>query len=210
MSHPLPPHVLTQVTRLVVGIEEALQADIHNVWKVKVLHPGFKTGWLESALVRALVSSAAQDLTGEDYRIEDMGNGGVELVIVHEGVERRFRIKRARLDCRGQMEVTANSDSLLTKVVAPPSLFDDETSWNAPLPTQEQWAIACLFDSRTLTFSLVKAGRVVGKRGNKPPFRLNLADLVVIPHAAPMPSDFRPDQEDLDLGEHEDRGEETG
>jgi hypothetical protein len=61
----------------------------------------------------------------------------------------------------------------------------------------------------THTFLEVKAGRVVGLLGQRPPFRLKLADVVDIPFLTPPPASFPRDDDNLDLGD-EDEGEGEG
>lgn len=210
MSHyALPGPVSSRLTRFVSGIEDALQAGVHAVGAAQDQHPGFGVNWLQTDLVRAIVSATARDLEGDGLRVDDKGNGGVEATIVHERIERRFRVKRVKgRDGRGELIVTANSDSFLTLTARAPNLFDEEPVMGPT--TIEQWVLAHMLDPRTLTFAEVSAGRVVDVVGKRSPFRLKLADLAVIPHTAPLPPDFRPGKDDLDLGEDEDRGEEAG
>lgn len=211
LSHPLPEPVLSLLKRFVSGVEEGLQADAHKVGLAVAEHPGFDTNWVESHLIRAVIASLSRAFGGNDLSMEDLANGGVEVTNVHEGVERRFRLRRAKRDARGTLVVTTSSDSILTLTAQDPTLFDDEDTLSAPPPDLEQWVIAYLLHPGTLTFAEVSVARVAGVIGDRSPYRLKLADIVRVPHAVPLPPDFTPDRDDLDLpGEDEDRGQQSG
>ena len=207
MSHALDP-ILPLLQRFVCDLEEGLQADSHRVGSAKDQHKGFKKNWVESDLVRALISALAHSLATDDLAVESLGNGGLELVNDHDGTERRFRVKRAKRNGLGKLIVTASSDSILTMVIPPPSLFDEE---GAAPHTAEQWVLAYLLNPRTLTFHDVYAGRVIGKKRKKSPYILELADVVRIPHTVPLPPEFNPERDDLDFpDEGEEHGEQAG
>ena len=209
MSHELPDPVFSLLQRLISGVEEGLQAEAHKVGSAIAEHPAFDASWVESHLTRAVVSSLAQSRSGKGLRFEGYGNGGAEVVNLHDGIERRFRFRKARRGPRRELVVTVSSDSYLTMKALDPSLFDDETTRNAPPPTLEQWVIAYVLRPGTLTFDEVSAARAVDIEGNSPPFRLKLANITPIPYDAPPPPDFKPSVDDLDLGE-EDKREEKG
>jgi hypothetical protein len=202
MSHPLPDPVLDRVKRFVWGLEEGLQAAAHKVGSAIAEHPAFDARWVESPLIRALISSTAQSLAANGVRVESLANGGAEISITHDGIERRLRLKRADLDSYGRLDVRTSSDGILAATARDPSLFDDPDEVDPE--RVEQWVLAYLLHPGTRTFRSVSAGRVVGFLTTSPPYRLALADLVVIPHIAPPPLGFPSNQDDLDLGVDED------
>lgn len=100
----------------------------------------------------------------------------------------------------------ASSDSILTNVPMPPTLWDPP-ELEVPTTT-EQWVLAYLLDESTRTFLEVTAGRVVGKANDRPPYRLVLDDLVTFALMPPVPPRFPGSEDDLDLGGEEDLGNE--
>lgn len=207
MSQPLPDPVLGIVHGLVCRMEEGLQAQSHTVDQAIRKNPSFDANWVESGLMRAVIAGVAYPLGGPDLRIDDLGMGGVEAVSSYEGVERRFRMRKARRNRWGELVVTVSSDSFLTLVAKNPTLFDGEEQWDAPAPSIQQWVLAYMLQPGTRTFLEVSAGRVVDFLGSRPPYRLVLADQVRIPHSAPLPPDFKPaTEEDLDLGDEGEEG----
>lgn len=197
-SRRLSRPTFDRLTRWVSDIEEALQADASAVESAQEEHPSFGAGWVQSDLTRAVIAYAARGLGGSGLVIHDLGRGGTEGRIVHKRIEQRFRLKHAHKDGDGNLKVTVSSDSLLAK--PPANLWSDDV---------QQWVIAYLIDPKTLTFSEVWVAEVVGVTGNSL-LRLTLADEELISHTAPLPSDFRPEQTDLDLGDEDERGEERG
>ena len=208
MISPLPTNLLEDLEYVVCGLEEGMQAEGHTVGVAMEANESFERGWVENDLCRAALSALVRDLIGDKFLFDDLGNGGVELSRVDEGVERRFRLKRATRDSKG-LVVTVNSDSKILTTPSPRdlTLFADAAARNAPLPKVEQWVIPYILNSAR-TFSEVSVARVVGKIGL---CRLKLADVIRIPHEAPPPPDFKPPvEDDLDLGEEDERGDETG
>lgn len=204
MSLPLPQPVFDNLQHAACQMEEGLQAQAHTVDQAVRTNGSFNTNWVESGLIRAVIAGLAQHVGSADLRIDDLGMGGVEVVNTYKGVERRFRMRKARRNRRGNLVVTVSSDSMLTLIARDPTLFDDEATRNAPPPKIQQWVLAYLLIPGTHTFSEISAGRVAGLIGNQAPYRLDLADVRRIPHTVPLPPDFKPDTDDLDLGEEED------
>lgn len=206
MSHQLPEPVFARLQAFIWGLEERLQADAHLVGRARDAHEAFDANWVESGLIRAVIASSARPFMGDGLELEDLGNGGVEISHIFGGVERRFRLKKAKRDSRGIPVVTSSSDSVLTLAAREPNLFEE-----SPPQDVEQWVIAYMLHPVTLTFDTVFAGLVVGVLNERSPYRLKLANIVHIPHAAPTPPDFKPGEDDLDLpGEDEGRGEQAG
>lgn len=197
---------------LVVGLEDRLQADAHTVSVAIGEHSAFNVRWIETHLTRALISDAATLVGEKRFRTHDLGNGGVELVHLLGGVERRFRLRRGQRDAYGVLQVMSNSDSILTDAAraVDATLFDGDST---PPARYEQWVLAYRLHPVTRTFVEVKAGRVVGFLTQRPPYRLRLADVVNVPFLAPTPPSFPGNRDDLDLGdedEDEGRGDVTG
>jgi hypothetical protein len=210
-SHPLPAPVIKRITRLVCGLEEGLQAQGHLIDRAISINPAFDQGFVESPLHRALIRSIIQSVAGRGMSVEPLGNGGCELLHVHGGIERLFRVKKAQLDADGRLEVRSSTDSLLTQKAQVMRLFDVDT--HEPIEhagRSEQWILAYLLNPVTRTLKRVIAGRLVDYANDHPPFRLVLGDVEEIPFSAPLPGDFKATDDDLDLPREEEGGEETG
>lgn len=211
MSHVLPDPIRVQLGHLICSVEERLQSEVHCVHSAIQEHPSFDEKFVESPLVRAIIRSAVNVEHADGLQVENFPNGGVGLVNDFELTQRRFRFRHAKRDRRGRLVVRTSSDSVLTTASDEPSLFDSDVEPAVTPEAFEQWIVAYLLYPGTLTFMEVSAGRVVGRSGQRPPYRLLLENLVRIPHTAPLPPDFSPKKdEDLDLEDGEDRDEEAG
>lgn len=208
MSHRLPEPVLGDLHLFAAGVEDRLQADAHKVTVAVGEHPAFNVRWVETDLTRALICDTAGVLGASRFRVEELGNGGVELRHVYGGVERRFRLRRAERNASGFLRVMSNSDSILTGAAreTEATLFDTEIV--PPPAIHEQWVLAYRLHPGTRTFVEVTAGRVVGLLTKRPPYRLSLADVAEIPFTIAPPSDFPGKGDDLDLGDEDERGDE--
>jgi hypothetical protein len=215
MSSPQEP-ALSRLGLLIRGVEDRLQAEAHCVTTAKDQHASFQARFVESPMVRALIRSSVFAVEIDGLRREGFANGGVGVIDLENGVERRFRFRHAKKDRGGSWDVHSSSDSI---VGATPSnhvsLFEEDPDEILVPEDFEQWVVAYTLHPATLTFSEVVVGRVTGRTGNRPPYRLTLEDVTTIPHAAPLPPDFPGGRDDLDLddderGEDEDRGEEAG
>ena len=160
MSHALPEPVRDLLTSFVCRLEEGLQADGHKVGLAVANHPAFDARWVESPLVRAVIAATAAPLGGRGLRVEELTNGGVEVYIVHERIERRFRVKRAVRDRDGRLDVRVSSDSLLAvSAQRIATLFDqDEDQDETEPPTIQRWVLAYLLHPGTRTLLEVSAG----------------------------------------------------
>ncbi len=210
MSHCLPERVLHDLHLFAAGVEDRLQADGHKVAVAVGEHPAFNVRWVEMDLTRALISSTACMLGASRFLVHDLGNGGVELRQIHGGVERRFRLRRAQRNAHGSLRVMSNSDSILTGAARETELTLFDTGVVSPPATHEQWVLAYLLHPGTRTFTEIKAGRVIGLLTHSPPYRLRLADLVDIPFATSPPPNFAGEEDDLDLGDEDEREDEPG
>ena len=114
MSHRLPKPVVTDLHLLATGVEDRLQSDAYRVGVAVGEHPAFNVRWVETDLTRALICNSACMLGVSRFKVHDLGNGGVELRQVVDGVDRRFRLRRAERDAHGLLRVMSNSDSILT------------------------------------------------------------------------------------------------
>lgn len=166
--------------------------------------PAFHRTFTEGPLRRALLCDFLGDLCAPGLRVDELGNGGVEISIVHDTIERRFRLKLASLDPYGMLAVTASSDSILTPQPRERALWDEPAFLD---PTDfEQWVLAYVLHPQTRTFTLVQAGRVVGKLNEYSPFKLILADRVSFKITPPAPPSFYGNDDDLNLGHQDDEG----
>lgn len=205
-SHALSPRVIQLLKAFVEGLEEGLQSTAYKVGNAMVQHPAFDAKWVESPLIRALICSIARQAQIPGLKVEELTNGGVELCITEQGVDYRFRVKRARLDAFGRWDVRVSTDSLLASPnVLQPTLFDGDFE---PL-RMERWVMAYLLDPGTRTFAEISVARIVGFLTSSPPYRLALADVVHIPLAAPLPPSFDPDEDDLAFPDEEEDGNEA-
>lgn len=207
MSPGLPKALLNDLERVVRGLEEGMQAEGHTVGVAMDANESFHRSWVETDLCRAALSVLVRDLIVDKFLFEDLGNGGVEISRIDAGVDRRFRLKKATRDSKGLL-ITVNAESKILTLPPPRglTLFDDEAQRTARPPKVEQWVIAYILNS-THTFEEVSVAKVAGRDGL---CRLKLTDVVRIPHEAPPPPDFKPPAEDdLDLGDEDERGEET-
>lgn len=201
MSHPLSDQVRLDLQGLASAVEETLQAETHTVGSAIAENRAFDKAWIESHLTRAVIAHAARAATGGRLGCEELANGGIEIISVEGNVERRFRLRKADLDRDGQPRIRVNTDSLLNVARPAPTLFDDPV--DVPPEHMERWVIGYLLNPSTRTFAEVFAARVMGTIGEQPPYRLALADILPLPHTAPLPPEFRPDQDDLDFPDEE-------
>ncbi len=202
----LPAIVERRLQGVVTLLDEGLQARVHAIHEARRTDRAFRRPFTASPLLRALLCDLLGDLGSSVVRVDELGNGGCEVVMFDDGVERRFRLKLASRDQYGRLVVTASSDSILTTAPRPPELFDPPEFNSAS--TIEQWVLAYRLQSETSTFMEVSAGRVVGTVNDRPPYRLLLDDLVAFAVTPPTPPSFRGSEDDLDLGEEEGLGNE--
>lgn len=199
MSHSLPDEVAGRLQALIWSMEEGLQADGHAVGKGMAAHAAFDQQCVGSHLTRALVRAEAVGARVAGVRIESLPNLGCEIVITHEGVTYRFRLRRAEERSSGLLVVSTSSDSFLTKSVRSATLFDDEVVWEAE--QDQQWVLAYTINPVTRTFSRIEAGYPTGFANSTSPYRLVMEQRVAFSLAAPTPPSFPGGSDDLDLGE---------
>lgn len=212
----LPDPVLRKLQTVVTILDDGLQERTHKVDAARRIDRAFRRrSFTEDPLRRSLLCDILVASGTPGVRVDELGNGGCELSIVHGGVERRFRLKKASVGRYNQLVVTASSDSILTpqaRRARQATLWDEfEPDTCEPEPEQfQQWVLAYLLHPQTRTFTAVTAGRVVDVKGRRSPFKLVLDDLV---HFAVTPApavQFVGDDDDLDLGEGDVAGEDAG
>lgn len=197
MSH-LPEAVYADLAAFINEVDERLQAEAFKITRAIDVDRGFDEGFISSALFRGMFAKVAERSATNRLHVERMANGGVEAVSLHDGVERRFRLRRAKVGRGGRMDVRVGSDSLLTHRARAAELFDELGPELFPT-THEQWIIPYIVNPLTLTLYEVAAAFPVGISGETSPFRLMWGDFVVLPlGAAPSPS-FPGDEDDLKL-----------
>ena len=206
MSH-LPPDVLTSLTYLGQEVDEALQSEAHAVGTAQSASEDYDQGWVESHLRRAHLYPSVRGVRQNAFGVEELKNGGCEIVSHCDSIERRFRWRRARLNREGRLVVTANTDSILTHAARTHTLWDSLE--DRPPSTVQQWVLAYSFDRNSGGLGFLFAGWVSGTRNENAPYILTFVDPIdQIPLAAPEPPPFRADDEDLDLGDDEGEEEE--
>lgn len=212
MSHPLPQPVLDLLTPLARGLDEGLQAEGHHVDTGIAVHPAFDQSYVDANLTRAMVCSIVRSLDLPGLSVEILPLGGCEVRSFHEGVERLFRLRRARRDADGYLDVRVSSDSILTTKVNPPTLFGpDATELFEPETENEQWVLPYLISGSTRTLIEMSAALPIGTRNEHSPFRLILDQIVRVPHTPVSPPSFPTTEEDLDIPEEtEGTGESDG
>lgn len=206
MSYGLPAAPFEALRLLICRLEDVLEASAHTVGAAMAEHSSFDERYVESPLCRSLISDGVRKVAGDEIEVITLSNGGLELLMVHERVERRFRFKRAEKDSKGDIVVRSSSDSLLSRDTSQPNLFDR----SAPPPERsEQWVIAYFLVPGIWVFHEVFAGRVTGKIGNASPCRLELNDVVRVPHLDVLPPPFKSVEDDLELPDHDEGSEEA-
>jgi len=210
MSHPLPVAVIDLLAALARQLDEGLQADGHHVGTAMGAHEAFDQRYIDTTLTRALVCSIARSTDLPGLSGAELAIGGCDVKVTHEDTIRLFRLKKATLDAAGNPIVRVNNDSILTRRAKDPTLpiFEDDESL-LPTALPEQWVLAYLINPATRTISQIHAGLPVGVRGQHSPFRLILAHVVRIPHAAPPPAAF-PKTDDHLLLDAEEVAEQPG
>lgn len=204
----LPEPVLRKLQAIVTLMDEGLDERTHNVDAARRKDRAFRRKFTESPLRRSLLCDILTQANLHGVKVHELGNGGCEVAIVHKGVERRFRLKQAVFDRYGRLVVTASSDSILTPQPRPATLWDQEP--DTEVSTFQQWVLAYTLDTRTNTFASVTAGRVVGIKNQRSPFKLLLDDLVAFALTPPPSTDFLGADDDLDLGEDGTAEEDAG
>lgn len=202
----LPAIVERRLQGIVTLLNEGLQERVHGVHEARRADRAFRRPFTASPLLRALLCDILGDVQSSTIRVDELGNGGCEVVMHDADIERRFRLKLAARDQYGRLVVTASSDSILAVAPRLPELFDPP-ELKSP-SSIEQWVLAYRLHGDTSTFVEVSAGRVVGKANERPPYRLLLDDLVSFAIHPPIPPSFRGSEDDLDLGEEEGFGTE--
>jgi hypothetical protein len=202
MSH-LPEPVFRQLKRFVRGVDDGLQAGVHTVDRAMSADRAFDHGYVASPLFRALLCSVGGEVASTNHlQFDELGNGGCEITITHQGYERRFRLKRAKFDARGFLDLRVSSDSLVTKTAIGMnrSLFDDD---DVSTPPFEQWLLAYSLSPSTRVLQKVYATLPIGlvDPDSVSPYRLALGPVVPIPLITPTPPRFDGGREDLDLGD---------
>jgi hypothetical protein len=141
------------------------------------------------------VSSAASRL-GVDFR--PVNGDGREFQFFHDGVDRRYRFRRARRRADGDFVVPVSSESALSS----------DTDGIASLFVEEQWVLLWTTTADGLIADIVVAevrGYLAGKPG-----RLDLGPAIYIGgDTAPRGVGFIPTDEDLEIYKDEDEDEDT-
>ncbi len=211
MSHPLPPPVLDMLKPLARELDEGLQAESHHVGTAISVHDAFDQAYVDSHLTRALVCAITRSAVFSGLSVTELANGGCEVRNSYQGVERLFRLKKARRDADGLLDVRVSSDSLLTHRVRAATLFDaDEIELFDEVVQTEQWVLPYLINPSSRTLIQIYAALPIGTRQEHPPFRLILDNIVQIPHTSLPPKSFPKREDDLDIpGEEEKGGDEA-
>jgi hypothetical protein len=207
--HELPERVQDRLAFLAQRIDEAMSSDGHTVPEALHLHVAFDHGYVESTLLRALLSDSAMLACPPEMTVDQLGNGGCEVTDYEDGVERKFRFRRAERNSKGALVVRVSSDSILNgvHVERDPDLFNQEVP-DTPPAVRQQWVLAWRLSPATQTLHEVWAGRVIGVTGDQPPFKLVLANLTKIAHEPGLPPTFLGSDDDLDLNDERETGEE--
>jgi hypothetical protein len=201
MESLLPEPVVQTLTALVKHVHEGLQARAHNVEKAIAADPsGLDHGFVVGGMTRGIIGDLIDTAGIAGVQTEDLGNGGREIRVLHDGEFIPFRWRKATRRNWGTMDVIVNSDSFLTKTAKPMDLFEyaGMTS-RAPDDGEWYWVLAHILDPITGCLAEVTAARIVGTVNEHSPFRLRLDNHVAIPLEEPAPPSFPGKHEDLDL-----------
>lgn len=210
MMSPLPEAVLNGLTQTVRAIDDRLQARSYKVAQAIAMDDAFDESYIESSLQRGLLCGIVPEVAAAGFTVEFFNNGGCGLRGVHDGIERRFRFRKARRDPWNDLIVRTNSDSFLTHTVRDisPTLFDEDPPPH--LLTPEQWVLAYVVHPLTRTFQEISARLPVELLG-APPYRLRWGKVVPLPLVDPLPPAFPGKDDDLPMDDDIDEsGEETG
>lgn len=198
-----------QLTDFVQHLDDGVAARSHNVERAVAIDDAFDRGWVDTGLTRAVIHRVATSYRARGVRVEDLGNGGAEARIAFGRVDRHFRLRRAKFDADGRLDVRVSGESFLRKRAdIQHSLFETDPVILGTAEA-EQWVLAYTVEPTTRTLLDVFAAYPTGYANAKSPYRLILDHVVRIPLATP-PSTFRGrSDEDLFGGEaEEDGGEE--
>jgi hypothetical protein len=218
MKSPLPDDVHGRLVRFARALEDGLQADAHKVGQAVAVDDSFDHGFVTSPLIRALVLKAARHARIPGLRAIELSNGGCELVIMYDRVEYHFRLRKAKFDRYGLLDVRTSSDSLITRRAAAHRFLDDDLE----IVTEFQdtaadggavgWILAYVLNPATGTLGNIAAALPVGLLNDHSPYRLQLQHTTWLSFQAPPSGGFRTSSDDLDLGDEDEgqQGEASG
>lgn len=190
MKSPLPTPVFHRLTDFVQQLEDGVAARSHNVERAVSIDDAFDRRWVDTGLTRAVIHHVAMGYRSRGVRVEDLGNGGAEARIAFGRVDRHFRLRRAKFDADGRLDVRVSGESFLRKRAdIQHSLFETDP---VVLDTAEaeQWVLAYTIEPTTRTLLDVFAAYPTGYANLKSPYRLILDHVARIPLATP-PTTFR-------------------
>jgi len=170
----------------------AVADELHEVFSERghrvdvALHadPAFGSGWSRSALTRDLVLDsvgAAASHVGLDFR--PVNGIGRELRNLSRGVDRRYRVLRARRTGIGEIRVMCSTES---------ALADDEL----PLYQEEPWVFAWIPTQDGLIAEILIA-EITGYHEGQPGY-LDLGTPIPLGGEHAPPSGFQPTEEPLE------------
>lgn len=187
-----PSDVELELLRQVAGeLREVFAERGHRVDQAMEVDPAFGSGWSRAAVTRDLVVdavSAAASRIGLDFR--PVNGSGREFRYLAGGVDRRYRLRKARRTADGTLEITASSDSALA-------------AGETPLFEEESWAFAWTIASNGQIGDVLVA-EVMGYVEGSPGHFILGSTISLVGEDLPT-GGFRPTDEDLDgFGDEED------
>jgi hypothetical protein len=169
----------------------------HRVDQAMEVDPAFGSGWSRAAVTRDLVVdavSAAASRIGLDFR--PVNGSGREFRYLAGGVDRRYRLRKARRASDGSLEIAASSNSALAS--DEPFLFAEEP-WAFAWTISPDGQIAEIFVAEVI-------GYVEGQPGH-----LMLGRTISLDHGGLPMGGFQPTDEGLDdFDDEEDLGDDFG
>jgi hypothetical protein len=189
--------------RLADEIRAVFEDRGYKVGKATGLDPAFRRSRRsQSTLSRDLVLDAIEEATQRlGIGFKSVGGGGFDIAYIVDGVDRRFRVRKAEVDPdSGEYDIICKSDNIMViEDAEPDSMF----------PT-ERWVLSYTVDSHGMVVDIF-AARVLGTTENSVPrLRLGpitpLGEVLTIP---PTPGTYVPADED-DLGDFDDDQQDEG
>jgi hypothetical protein len=179
----LPESLVRDLTKFATILAAGVASDAGRIDAAARSHPAFDRRAVTGPMLRALVSEHGLAAANHRVRAESLSNLGLELITHHEGIERRFRMRKASLSAHGAWQIQSNSDSILTAAAraqyAPPMLWP-EVDLTVADDDFQQWVLAYLPHWPTHTITRFMAALPVGLVGERPPYRLLLEHHTII------------------------------
>lgn len=176
---------------------ETLEAEGYLVTRATDQHVAFRTGrGPAGSFERALIKHGAEKGATAAGVFAERVAGGLELISIDGNVQRNYRVKTARRNGEGAVDLVCGAGSTLLSTAPSESLL-----W------EERWVLGfTMADDHTVDEIFI--AEVIGHYGENP-VHLRLGDLIPLA-PAPAPLGFTSAEEDLEGFEHDDSAADGG